>query len=197
MDYVITIGKNYIGCDSGGKYTEVSSINQATRGPMHKMQNFVNNCVGPSLRSKCKVVELAKAVSVATKPVVSNVATVAPVQSVADSIVAELKKIDVSAFEKEGGYLNEKLSQIDKEISDIMHYIEFTKLNAAEGYNAYRLLREKRIERRAIKDDFEKFQVVSNAKISDIFNGALEKKLNDAMNRTYTPRVLTELFEEE
>lgn len=193
MEYVIKCGKNYIGCGNGGKYTEVPSITQATRGPMHKLQNFVNNCVGPTLRSKCKVVELSEV----PKPVVSKVATVAPVQSIADNIVAELKKIDVSAFEKEGGYLNEQLSKVDKEISDIMHYIEFNQLNAAEGYKAYRLLREKRIERRAIKDDFEKFQVVSSAKISDIFNGTLEKKLNETMNRTYTPRVLTELFEEE
>ena len=196
MEYVIKCGKNYIGYDSCGKYTEVTSITQASKGPMHKMQNFINNCIGPSMRSKCKVVEATAVVKEAAKPVVSHVATTSSVQSVVDNIITELKKIDASVFDAEKDILNKKLSKIDQEITDIQHYIEFNRLNAAEGYKAFKLLQDKLLERRVIKDDFSKFQVLSDSKISDIFNGNLDKSLSALDKRTYTPRVLKELFEE-
>lgn len=197
MEYVIKCGKNYIGYDSGGKYTEVTNITQAAKGPMHKMQNFVNNCIGPTMRSKCKVVEVTAAVVKETeKPIVAHVSAPVSVKSAVDNIVIELKKIDASIFDAEKDILNKKLSKIDQEITDIQHYIEFNKLNAAEGYKAFKLLQDKLLERRVIKDDFSKFQVLSDSKISDIFNGNLDKSLEALENRTYTPRVLKELFEE-
>lgn len=38
--------------------------------------------------------------------------------------------------------LVKQLSEIDKKLSDNDHYIEFTSLNAAQGYNAYKQRRE-------------------------------------------------------
>ena len=197
MEYVIKCGTNYIGCDSSGKYTEVTNIAQATKGPMHKMQNFVNNCIGPTMRSKCKVVEATAAIIKETgKPIVSHMSAPASINSVVDDIIAEFKKIDASIFDAEKDILNKKLSKIDHEITDIQHYIEFNKLNAAEGYKAFKLLQDKLLERRVIKDDFSKLQVLSDSKISDIFNGNLDKSLCALENRTYTPRILKELFKE-
>lgn len=193
MEYVIKCGANYIGCDSNGKYIECKGIANATRGPMHKMQNVVNNCIAPNKRGKCKVVEYNQSF---ITPVV-KVHTSASPTSRFDSIVKQIKSIDFTGFDSELAQLSDKLSKIDQEITDIHHYMEFNKLNAAEGYKAFKLLQDKLVERRGIKDDMSKFQMLSATKVTDVFNGTFDKNIEALSNRTYTPRVLKELFEEE
>ena len=68
MDYVIKIGKNYIGIDAEGRYGEVDSINNAIRGELHRLSNIVNNSISPSKRSKCKVVAF-NSIKIKSEPV--------------------------------------------------------------------------------------------------------------------------------
>ena len=195
MEYVIKMGSKYIGCDSSGKYVERNSIQNATRGPMHKLQNVINNCIAPSKRNKCRVVEVNETM---VKPVVAHkVQAGVSAKSLVDGLMHKLKAIDVSDFNQEKSTLNQKLSLIDQEITDIQHYIEFNRLNAAKGYQAYKLLQEKLLERRVIKDDLAKFQVLASAKLSDVFDGTLDSNIKALDNKTYTPRVLVELFQED
>lgn len=95
--------------------------------------------------------------------------------------------------------LNHMLSEVDKEICDIMHYIEFYNLDAAKGYKMYKMLKDCRLRRRKIKDEYEKV----GAAITTLANEDLIEKMKTALkqmkgldNRLYTPRILTELFEE-
>lgn len=95
--------------------------------------------------------------------------------------------------------LNYMLSEVDKEICDIMHYIEFYNLDAAKGYKMYKMLKDCRLRRRKIKDEYEKV----NAAIIALANEDLIEKIKTALKqikgldkRLYTPRILTELFEE-
>ena len=95
--------------------------------------------------------------------------------------------------------LNHMLSEVDKEICDIMHYIEFYNLDAAKGYKMYKMLKDCRLRRRKIKDEYEKVGVA----ITTLANEDLIEKMKTALkqmkgldNRVYTPRILTELFEE-
>ena len=193
MEYVIKCGKNYVGFNGHGQYIEVTNIASAIKGSMHKMSNLVNNCISPNVRKKCKIVELSEA----NKPVISCVIKTQPTNSAVDNIVSEIKKIDSSLFDAEKDVLNKKLSVVDQEITDIQYYIEFNRLNAADGYKAFKLLQDKLLERRVIKNDVTKFQILSDAKISDVFNGNLEKSLSSLENKKYTPRVLKSLFEED
>lgn len=191
MDYVIKIGNSYIGCVNG-KYTEVNDMNLAIKGTMHKLTNLVKNCVAPDKRKKCNIIPESSEIQNSYKTVtkVTNIVT----NSTFDEVISKLKALDVTSFTKEQGELSKLLSQIDQEITDIQHYIEFNRLNAAEGYKAYKLLQDKLLVRRGIKNDMMKFQVLTSAKVSDIFDGTLEKNLEVLANRTYTPRVLKELF---
>lgn len=195
MDYVIKVGKNYIGLDGVGRFTEVSSINKAVKAPLHKVNNILNNCVAPTLRSKCKVVD-ASSIAVSAPKVIKEASTntVTENTSLFDEVVTKLQEINGSGFSEKHSTLSQKLSLIDQEISDIQHYIEFNKLNAAEGYKAFKMLQDKLLQRRVIKNDMVKFQVLSSAKISDIFDGTLDKNLKEVTNKTYRPRVLPELF---
>ena len=193
MDYVIKIGKNFIGYDTAGRYGEVDSINKAIRGELHRLSNIVNNSISPNKRSKCKVVAFN---SVKSEPVIEAPKHVAEVhvESMFDGIFEELKKIDLTGFNKEHSELSKKMSRIDQEVADIQHYIEFNKLNAADGYKAFKLLQDKLLERRVIKDDWSKLQILLSAKVSDIYDGTLESRIDEFYNRDYTPRVLKELF---
>ena len=49
--------------------------------------------------------------------------------------------------------LNGELSRLNEEITDIEHYIEFSKLNVSDAYRAYKMLRDTLQERRQVKDN--------------------------------------------
>ena len=194
MDYVIKIDKNFIGYDAEGRYGEVNSINKAIRGNLHRLSNIVNNSISPSKRSQCKVVAFSTVKEVPS--------VVAPkhteeghTESMFDSVFAEIKKVDLTSFHKEHSELSQRMSRIDQEVSDIQHYIEFNRLNAADGYKAFKLLQDKLLERRVIKDDLAKFQMLAAAKVSDIYDGTFDKHIAEFESRTYTPRFLTHLFD--
>lgn len=95
--------------------------------------------------------------------------------------------------------LNYLLSQVDKEICDIMHYIEFNNLDATNGYKTYKMLKDCRLRRRKIKDDLEKVNIIIPAFEDKEFVGKLKTCLNQIKgleHRKYTPRILDELFED-
>lgn len=95
--------------------------------------------------------------------------------------------------------LNHMLSEVDKEICDIMHYIEFYNLDAAKGYKMYKMLKDCRLRRRKIKDEYEKvgmaITALANEDLIEKMKTAL-KQMKGLDSRLYTPRILTELFEE-
>lgn len=194
MDYVIKIGKKYIGLDNNGKYTETSNINHAFKGERQRLNNIVNNSISPSKRHQCRVV-LVNSVQITSAKCNSFEKEELHTESLFDSAMEDLKKIDI--ITKKHDALAQKLSTIDKEICDIQHYIEFNQFNAADGYKAYKLLNTKLKERRSVKNDFYKFQMLSDSKVSDIFDGTLDEKLKNINNQKYAPRVLKELFEKD
>lgn len=87
------------------------------------------------------------------------------------------------------------MSDVDKELSDINHYIEFCNLNAAQGYKAYKMVKERRIKRRIIKNELVIVNVILEKKISDSMTEEMEKVIHILDKCTYTPRVLSELFD--
>ena len=89
------------------------------------------------------------------------------------------------------------LSEVDREIVDIEHYIEFNNFNAAEGYNAYKMLQNALKRRRIIKNDRECLTFIKEAGLQKSKVDALVKGIEKFANedRMYTPRVLNELFE--
>jgi len=90
--------------------------------------------------------------------------------------------------------LDIELSNIDKEITDIEHYIEFFCLDAAKGYKAYRMLRERLTKRRHIKDEMYRADYIINGNATEFSDGTVAKRLNALDQRQYEPRVLSELF---
>lgn len=105
--------------------------------------------------------------------------------------------------------LHNRLSIADKKISDIEHFIEFNNLNAANGYKAYKLLKEVLEERREVKNQIEELRPtldfingthLTDTKKKTILYSNIEKKYNinsnSAENKKYNVRVLTDIFGE-
>lgn len=94
--------------------------------------------------------------------------------------------------------LIEQQSKYDRQMTDIEHYIEFNagKLNACDGYKAYKLLQDVLLDRRKVKDELQIIDVVRGRMESeDIAN--IEGKVKELESRTYEPRELIYLFERE
>lgn len=75
------------------------------------------------------------------------------------------------------------LSDIDKEINDIYHYIEFSNLDAYRGWKAYKMLKDKLNERRRIKNNLS-----SATRLSQTIKAKRSKINNEQKTKKYTPR---------
>ena len=87
--------------------------------------------------------------------------------------------------------LNGELSRLNEEITDIEHYIEFSKLNVSDAYRAYKMLRDTLQERRQVKDNIrvvkEMYECCNVKRLAEV-----REELD---NRVYAPRRLSGLFE--
>lgn len=92
--------------------------------------------------------------------------------------------------------LNRELSQIDREITDIEHYIEFYSLSASKGYMCSKMLKERFERRRSIKNEMEELSDISMMQIGFISKGKGRERLEKRSDKKYTPRILKELFNE-
>lgn len=93
--------------------------------------------------------------------------------------------------------LNQMLSNVDKEICDIMHYLEFSDLDDGEMLRASRMLQERRRHRREIKDEMEKTALMKSTFLDATFGIKVQQSLEvmeKMKERQYTPRKLSELF---
>lgn len=108
--------------------------------------------------------------------------------------IVQVVEIFKSAATKKAD-LQSKLDKVEKEIVDINHYIEFKSLNACDGYNAYRMLRDRLTKRRKLKNELKVAEILAKGifTTSDITD--IEKVISSFDKNQYRPRVLSDLFE--
>ena len=85
-------------------------------------------------------------------------------------------------------------SNIDKEITDLQHYIEQKNLNAYEGFKVYKQLQNVLIQRRCIKDELLILKIIEECKMEPDSISRTISRINGLSNRKYAPRILSELF---
>lgn len=101
--------------------------------------------------------------------------------------------------------LKNEIQMYNDEVIDIQHYIELSEnKNASEGYLIYKQLKEVLCKRRQVKDELEYLEMIEK-RMKNTFKhqeglimivDGLEEKQNMMQQRTYTPRVRKELFNE-
>jgi len=93
--------------------------------------------------------------------------------------------------------LSEELSKFDRQMTDIEHYIEFNvgKLNASDGYRAYKLLQDVLLKRRKVKDELLIIDAARSriALPDELAN--IETEVQKLESRKYKPREFDYLFE--
>jgi 5'-deoxynucleotidase YfbR-like HD superfamily hydrolase len=96
---------------------------------------------------------------------------------------------------------HEEIAQIEREIQDLLHVLEFTKFNASEGYKLSKQLQAARQERRKLKNENELLGGLSKIMLkikpqTDNLNaviGDIRKRKQMQTNRTYHCRVRKDL----
>lgn len=92
-------------------------------------------------------------------------------------------------------WLLDMQSEVDKEISDIMHFIEFYNFSASDGYKLCKALKDLRLRRRKIKNELELINIVNTQSLNNVASGQTNKAINGLDDKKYAPRVLQELFD--
>ena len=95
-------------------------------------------------------------------------------------------------------YLKENLSEVDQEICDILHYIEFCEVSPKKAEELVALLQDRRDYRREIKDEIVRVDAFQNSigtRANAIKADTGVKQIENLDSRIYTPRRLDSLFD--
>lgn len=87
------------------------------------------------------------------------------------------------------------LTEADREVSDLLHYMEFNQFNAYQGYMAYRKMHDVLLRRREIKNESKVMQAIRRCAPATSEFASVLKAIKNMDTQKYKPRVLEELFE--
>lgn len=198
MPYIITNGKVHLAKNAENRYITTDKIHLAQmyedkQKALNRLKNMPNTLKNLHFEVKWLKTKLPQ------KPTPSCAFQAAAAPSKNEALPVLRDYID--SFRAAAGQLAGKeqeyrteLSRIDREIVDIEHKAEFEKLNAHEGYELYRLLREACIRRRKCKDNLLAINILHGASVDEVLDGTVCSRLDGLNKRTYTPRELPELF---
>lgn len=198
--YVITDGTRWIMRDKHGRYVPTSCEALADVFSNKQATGIFQSNLSKALKSVFRVQKidepskLIKQISQETAQ--ENTEKV----STAENIKCWIDKIDgLNGLATEALHrkdeLVQQLSKVDQELSDVNHYIEFCNLNAAQGYKAYKMIKDRRIKRRSIKNELQVVDIILSKKICETATDEIQKAIAGMDQRTYEPRVLNELFD--
>lgn len=188
--YVIRhVEGGYLYKSQNARWERTQNSLQAERLPHDKAINVLNNCIGPTMRKYWEIVcedALEQPDAVNSTPEHSGGFNWEEISHAQYSLYSGLMQY--------GEELREQLSAVDLEICDIQHYIEFFSLDAAKGYKAYKMLKQRLERRRHIKDEMAKVNCFLGGNPGDFSSGKISRQISAMDNCRYTPRVLNELF---
>ena len=198
--YVITDGSRWITKNRNGKYVPTTCEALADTFGNKEANSVYNNNLSKALKSCFRVMKVDKppelVKQITQEKVNENTETPSNSENIQYWIdkISDLNGLASEALHRKDDLLSQ-LSKVDQELSDIDHYIEFVNLNAAQGYKAYKMIKDRRIIRRSIKNELEVLNIILGKKISETATDEIQKAISGMDKRTYEPRVLNELFD--
>lgn len=184
--YVITDGARYIGVDNDTKENIiVESYKKAVKLRFTQVNAIYNKLAEDLLKdAEWKIISTIE---------VKNDLSDATIGIDVDEIMESLE-MDFELLAKRKKFLELEKLEIEREITDIYHCIEFYNLNAAKGYKIYKMMQERLIRRRQNKDETLKIDYILSGGIKGLTSKQTRKRFESLENREYTPRALKELF---
>lgn len=198
--YVITDGNRWIMKNRNGKYVPTTCEALADVFGNKEANSVYNNNLSKALKSCFRVQKYDQPPELIKQMTHEETQEKTEKVAIAENIQYWVDKVNgLNGLASEAVHRKDKLvdqlSTVDKEICDILHYIEFCNLNAAQGYKAYKMIKERRIRRRSIKNELQVLDTILGKKISETATDEIEKVISGMDNRKYEPRVMRELFD--
>ena len=111
-----------------------------------------------------------------------------------DKVCKEFEKAykEIATYKDE---VRKRLDEVEMELCDCEHACEFFKYNAAKGYELYSMIRDRRIKRRYLKDEYRKAMTVLNMPFYEVMDGGLARVFKEVDEQSYEPRILKNLFQ--
>ena len=183
--YIITDGKRYIGVDSDTKENIiVESYKKAVKLRFTQVNAIYNKLAEDLLKDgEWKIISTIEVKNDLSEDIEIDV----------DSIMESLEA-DFDLLVKRKKVLELELLEIEREITDVYHAMEFYNLDAAKGYKIYKMMQERLIRRRQNKDETLKIDYILSGGIKGLTNKQTRKHFEALENRHYQPRALKELF---
>ena len=204
--FVLTNGNRFVKQDADGKYKQTVSISLADTWDSHKVaEAILRNSIPKSMSSTYYVAE------VLGDEIVKRSKTAVRVEKKRTGDIVHFNNTFgenewCKSFEgldlvfdrasKRGYELSQEIQDIDLEISDVVHYIEFNNLNAREGYKIYKKLNELLCKRRNLKFEQRVVNSINNNHEAANYINNILSTIRDCQNDVYKPRVLADLFKE-
>ena len=187
--YVLTDGKNYIGYDHvTEKNIVVNDYGHSVKLKYTKILNILKNLSEDILhKSNWKIVSAAE-----IEEDLSSVENL-DIKRLLES--DSLFDIGFNTISKRKLYLILKLAQIEREVTDIYHAMEFHNYNVCNGFKMYKLLQERLHHRRKIKDEIQKIDYIVSGICEELSAEQILENTRRMDHRQYQPRALKELFE--
>lgn len=113
-----------------------------------------------------------------------------------DALINSIKELSgkFSMLQGNKEWLLEQESNLDKQISDVLHWIEFNTFSACEGYKLCKALKNLRLQRRKIKNELELINIINMHTCNHIAKGNTSRAIDGLNSKQYEPRVLSDLF---
>ena len=217
--YALTDGHgSYIRHDAfSGKYVPVRNEVLADKWEQRaKAQNILKNALNKKDRKRFHIIDIDDGSILDTSKPVVTVAEmngaekhdlhIDKVKELSEPVIdrSQMDKwtdgiTNVTGFVQDAEERKEELaklmSDIDKEITDIQHYIELNDLNAYQGFLSYKMLQRRLRIRRKIKNELLVLNQLGDCKMDSAMLIDVQNVIKEMDNRVYTPRILTQLFE--
>lgn len=196
LQYVVycELDGTYLHFDKSSNTFTLSDLEKADKFDYSKAINIINNSITTKDRDKWKAV-VFNPIELPLKNLKDTIAFELEVLGENNWIeVAKDLKIFSQQASKYKNSLMSMLSQTEKEIVDIRHYIEFFDLNVVKGYKAYKILQDRLRIRRTLKDEIFKISQILSIKLNSKDIEHTIKSIEGLDNRKYGPRVLKDLF---
>lgn len=180
-----------------------------------KAANILVNCVNKNLRNRYRILEIEDGIypkkeskqvqAIKSQPVIkpkNDIAKEIGNEAIEENQIEDLTtNIDnfadfVQSAEQRKDRLLMALSDVDKEISDINHYIELGEnFNTYQGWLAFNMLKNRLKKRRKIKDELHILIQLGECKVNSAMIAEIKKVIGGLDTREYQPRILKQLFE--
>ena len=202
-EYVITDGSRFIYQNHSRKYVPTHCESMADTFSKKQAEAIYNNSLPKALKSvfyvqklgedELKKKQIKQVDETDLKNNTEKVMLSENIQKWLDKLSSLNGLVKEASVRKE--VLEKQLKDLEDEKIDIEHYIEFSSLNAAQGYKASKELQQCRLKRRHVKNEIFVLDMILKHNMSDSVIEEITEKVKSMDKRTYKPRVRNDLFD--